>query len=263
MDFQKANSIIDGYVGWWRSQVSIYPEGDAVRIVCPMLDRHNDHMSIYLSDIDEGGYLLTDLGAVLGDLEMSGCDVLSSGARRMKLEEVLSSFGLRQADGELYRKTGESGLFQSINMLMQGMASVDDLFFTAKENARNFFLDDVRAWLDSHEIRYSPGVVLQGRSGFATRFDFCIPKTGTKAPERLIKAIGAPSESNIKNALFGWEDIRESREGSKGYLFMNMIGGTSKEASVDPMLENACLAYGVRPVHWIGSADDVLAELAA
>ena len=262
MDVTKANSIIDGYVGWWREQVSIYQEGDAVRIICPMLDRHNDHMSIYLAE-EAGVYTLTDMGATLGDLSFCGCDVFSSEPRTKKLNEVLAGFGLMQEDGEIYRKASEAELFQSVNMLMQGMASVDDLFYTAKDNARSFFMDDVKTWFDAKGIRYTDNVVFQGKSGFTSRFDFCIPKTGNVAPERLVKAVGTPSESSVKNALFGWGDIRESRPNSTGYLFMNVISETGDTHALDPVLENACLAYGVKPVPWSGAADSVLAELAA
>jgi len=262
MDVLQANNIMDNYVGWWRKQVSIYQEGDAVRIICPMLDRHNDHMSIYLAE-DAGVFTLTDMGAILGDLALCGCDVFSSAIRSKKLSEVLAGYGLMQDDGEIYRKASKGELFQSINMLMQGMASVDDLFYTAKENARSFFMDDVKTWFDAKEIRYTDNVVYQGKSGFASRFDFCIPKTAGKAPERLIKTVGSPSEASVKNALFGWGDIRESRPNSMGYLFMNMVGDDGDIRTPDQTLVNACLAYDVKPVSWTGTADSVLEELAA
>ena len=87
MNIASAEKIIDGYVDWWRKSFSVYQEGEAVRIVCPMLDRHNDHMSIYLvEDKLAGGFILSDLGAVINDLSMSGCDIIASESRRQKLE---------------------------------------------------------------------------------------------------------------------------------------------------------------------------------
>lgn len=262
MNIKKAYDIIDGYVDWWRESVLAYQEGDAVRLVCPMLDRNNDHMSIYIADDEEtGGYVLTDVGAIISDLAASGCDVLSSEPRRKKLEQTINGFGVQLKGCEMYVRAGESDLFSRMNMLMQSMASVDDLFYTARENARSFFLDDVTKWLDDHEIRYVPNIRVSGKSGFEAKFDFVIPKNGKMAPERYIKTVGTPSESSVKNALFGWTDIQETREWSKSYLFMNAVG--SREGSVDPSLVRACDSYGVRPVVWNGSADEVLEELAA
>ena len=263
MNIASAEKIIDGYVDWWRKSFSVYQEGEAVRIVCPMLDRHNDHMSIYLvEDKLAGGFILSDLGAVINDLSMSGCDIIASESRRQKLDQVVQGFGLMRSGSELYSKTNENKLFQSMNMLMQGMASIDDLFFTARENIRNFFLEDVAAWLDAKGIRYLPDVRVSGRSGFESKFEFVIPKSGNIAPERYIKTISTPSEQSIKNALFGWNDINSARGGdAHSYLFLNK--SNTKENSIDSSLIDACMNYEVTPVVWDNGAESVLGELAA
>lgn len=260
MELEKAQSIIDGYAEWWRKGVDVYQAGDSVCLVCPMLDRNNDHMSIYLADDPEtGGYVLTDIGATISDLDASGCDILSSESRREKLEQTLCGFGLKREGAELYVKAGEDNLFQRMNMLMQGMASVDDLFFTAKDSVRRIFLDDVADWLDSNKIRYSTNASFAGRSGFETKFDFVIPKTVDIAPERLIRAVGNPNEASIKNALFGWDDISAVRGNSKLYLFLDSTG----KGEVPQSLMQACIAYNTHPVSWPEGADEVLSSLAA
>lgn len=227
-----------------------------------MLDRNNDHMSIYIADDERtGGYILSDIGATLMDLSASGCDVLSSDTRKRKLEQTVCGFGVKLEGSELYVMASDSDLFTRMNMLMQSMASVDDLFYTARENARSFFLDDVTKWLDDNHIRYVPNIKVSGRSGFETKFDFVIPKSGDVAPERYIKTVGNPSESSVKNALFGWNDISQARGNAVSYVFLNSL--SSKQRELDPSLLQACTAYDVRPVVWDGSADEVLEELAA
>lgn len=262
MDIGRVESIIDGYVEWWRRGIEVYPAGDGARIVSPMLDRHNDHMSMYLADDPEtGGYVLTDLGATIGDLAASGCDVLASEPRTRKLDSITSGFGLSREGEELYRKTNSSGLFQSMSFLMQGMATVDDLFFTVSDQKRSFFLDDIAAWFWNRGTPVVPNVRIEGRSGFETRFDFVIPKTH-REEERLVKAIGNPSRGSIENALFGFGDIRDERPESTWLIIMNLSGKRKDEGKIAE-LENACSRYGARPIVWDGTFEENESVLAA
>lgn len=258
MQLNRAEKIIDGYVNWWKAEVSAYQEGESIRLVCPMLDRNNDHMNLYIADNPEGGYFLTDMGATIDDLKSSGCDVLGSAARENKLTHTLNGYGLQRLDNELYVLADESNLFQKMNMLMQGMASVDDLFFTAKDGVRSIFLEDIAQWFDDNGVRYTPNVRLSGRSGFEAKFDFVIPKTPKKKPERYIKAVGNPSESSVKNAIFGWSDISSIRGDSESFLFLN---DTKMKVDSTSIL-HACKEYQIIPVPW-SRAEEYLPELAA
>lgn len=259
MNLDQAQDIIDGYASWWRNGVVASQAGNAIQLVCPMLNRNNDHMSFYIADdpSQPGGFLLTDMGATLGDLAFSGCDILGSETRSRKLKQTLNSFGIQLGGEELYAQADEKTLFTQMNMLMQGMASVDDLFFTVKDNVRGFFAEDVAAWFDDQGIRYTENPLFSGKSGFKTKFDFAIPKTKSVAPERLVKTIGNPTESSVKNALFGWNDIQSVREESCLYIFLN------DTASIVPTgIKQACAAYGTVAVPW-SEASDYAGELAA
>lgn len=260
MDASRAERIMDGYVSWWRSQISICQEDGCVRILCPMLDRHNDFMSIYMIDDqgDNGGVIITDLGETIGDLASSGCDVMSE-SRRPKLERTIAGYGTSLKDGELFIRTSESALFESINMLMQTMASVDDLYYTVRDTSRHYIIDEIASWLDELDIRYTQDIKITGRSGFETKFDFLISGSRVREiPERYIKAINSPTQSGVSNALFGWEDISRSRSNSQSFLFMNSSG--SSDGRIDASLVEACENYGVVPVAWNKGADDRIRE---
>lgn len=86
---------------------------------------------------------------------------------------------------------------------------------------------------------------------------FAIPKTRNVAPERLVKTIGNPTESSVKNALFGWNDIKSVRENSRLYIFMNDDG-----AEVTSAIEQACSAYEAAAVPW-SDAERFASDLAA
>ena len=67
-------SLLDGYWKWLKDQTSLRAVDDWIEITTPYLDRHNDCIQIYARR-SEHGYLLTDDGYVLEDLEQSGCTI--------------------------------------------------------------------------------------------------------------------------------------------------------------------------------------------
>lgn len=264
MQVANAERIMDGYVKWWRDGVSLVQEESAVRIVLPMLDRHNDHMSIYMAEDPHGsGFVITDLGDTIGDLLSCGCDILGSPSRNAKLDMVVKGFGLRRDGDELYQIASEETLFQSINMLMQGMASVDDMFFTMKDSAKSFFLEDIDLWLTSHDIRYSRDVSISGSTGYMSKIDFLIPKS-SRAPERYIKTSGSARQSSIKNALFGIADLKRGGHGDAvSYLFVNSYDEHGKPAPIDSTVRQAADSWDTKAVAWPYDADSVVPEIAA
>ena len=138
MDLDRAGRLLDNYAKWVRDSFAVVEEDGCMRIISPMLNRHNDHMSIYLMEAPDGGLLLSDFGETIAGLSDGGCD-LSTFDRKAKLSRVLAGYGLKARDGEIFVHTDEEGAAKAMSMLMQGMASVDDLFFTVRESATNFF----------------------------------------------------------------------------------------------------------------------------
>ena len=77
--------------------------------------------------------------------------------------------------------------------LIQAMLAINDLFYLASPFVQGFFIEDVIAWLDLSDIRYTPKVKLTGTSGFDHLFNFVIPKSPKKKqPERIVQAIDRP-----------------------------------------------------------------------
>lgn len=245
MDLDRAGRLLDNYAKWVRDSFDVVEEDGCVRIISPMLNRHNDHMSLYLMEAPDGGLLLSDFGETIADLCDGGCD-LSTPDRKAKLSRVLAGYGLKAHGDEIFARTDEEGAAKAMSMLMQGMASVDDLFFTVRESAANFFEDEVAAWLTENGVRYMSDIQVVGRSGLPARFEFAIPPSPA-APERLVKTLNAPGQSSVRNALFGWEDIRDGRgRGSELFVFMN--GANTSTGDVPQNLLQACRNYGAVPL---------------
>jgi hypothetical protein len=134
--------------------------------------------------------------------------------------------------------------------------NVNELFYLAEPTIASIFKDDVIAWLEQNEIRYTPDVKFTGRSGYDYKFDFVIPKS-RKEPERILQTINQPGKSTATQLAFAWLDTREVRASdSRAYALIN--DAREVPSTVVEALEN----YDVKAVLW-GHRQDILPELAA
>ena len=233
--------IVTSYLEWFKSQFKCVDTGSYTEITTAFLDRHNDKIQIYAIKT-ETGYVLTDLGETLSDLQLSGLRFEKK--RKALLEEILNGFGVIQKDNELTITAEGKNQALRMNNLIQAILSVNDLFYLAQPSVPRFFLEDVSMWLDTKEIRFSKSINITGKSTFSQRFDFLIPKS-KNAPERLLRAINAPSRSYAEQIAFSWLDTKEARrEDSECYVLLN-------DSNPIPVgVTEALTEYGLVPVLW-------------
>lgn len=235
--------LVEGYWRWLRDKTVVRQIKDWSEITTPYLDRHNDYIQIYVRKTN-GAFVLTDGGDTLVDLEQSGC-LIDGPKRQGILRSVLNGFGVEQSGSELrVHATAENFAIRKHN-LVQAMLSVHDMFYLASPTVEALFFEDVAAWLDEADIRFTPRVKFAGRSGFDHMFDFVIPKSKA-APERIIRAINSPSRTTALNFITGWLDTRDSRpENAEPYAFLN-----DNERVISGNVTDALLNYKITPVGW-------------
>ena len=73
MDCEK---IISDYLSWIRDNTILrsMSDGNACAVSTPFLDRHNDHVEVYLTKTN-GNIRISDQGYTIADLKMSGFEV--------------------------------------------------------------------------------------------------------------------------------------------------------------------------------------------
>ncbi|MEN2993665.1 MAG: DUF1829 domain-containing protein [Bacteroidia bacterium] len=154
-------------------------------------------------------------------------------------------------------EVGEANFIRGKHNIIQAIIHVNDLFMLSVSTVQSIFYEDVRAWLDEHEIRYIEGTKFTGKSSYEHRFDFAIPRS-QQAPERYLQVINTATKQNIVNLIFAWEDIRDGRPpNAKAYAFLNDI-----RKRVGSSLRTALINYDITPVPW-SERNEVLAEIAA
>lgn len=243
------------YYTWLRDNTDLQTIDDCVEITTPFLDRHNDHMQIY-AEATTGGYLLSDDGYTIADLEMCGCK-LDSPKRRAILQTTLNGFGVRNVSNELQVTATPGDFAQKKHNLLQAMLAVNDLFYLASPSVVSFFYEDVVAWLDAADIRYSPRIKLTGKSGYDHHYDFVIPKSN-KQPERVLMTINNPDRNAFQRVGWLWQDTQQARPvDSCSFALLN-----DTQQIVSGNVITAFRNYDVHPVPW-SERESVREELAA
>ena len=252
---QDVQALLDRYLVWLRDRTSLREVGDWIEITTPYLDRHNDCLQIYARRAN-GGFVLTDDGYILDDLEQSGCR-MDSPKRQALFRTTLNGFGV-QTDGRTLevRASADNFALRKHN-LVQAMLAVNDLFCLASPTVSSLFHEDVVAWLDLSDVRYTPNVKFTGKSGYDHRFDFVIPKSRAQ-PERVLRTINRPNRDTAQAMAFSWIDTREVRSSeSRAYAVLN-----DSEQTVSGNVLDAMRNYDVCPIPW-SARDQALGELAA
>ena len=211
MDIEK---MINEYITWLKSEISISKVGEYYEITSPFLDRNNDYMQVYIKQNNEN-FVLTDDGYTIGNLKSEG--ISFTPARSKLLSAIIKRYGVKSNGSELSINTTFDNFPHRKHMLLQAMLSVDDMFMTAQSRIASFFLEDVERYFAEHEIYTAENVQFTGISGFTHTYDYLLPRSRTK-PERLCRALNRPTKSNVTNVLFGWEDTKSTRKSDSTLL---------------------------------------------
>lgn len=251
-DIQK---LLDRYNAWLRESNNLREIGDWVEITTPYLDRHNDQIQIFARR-ENGHFVLSDDGYIIRDLENSGC-TLATPKRQELLKMTLNGFGVKQNRDELLVTATPENFPLRKHNLIQAMLAVNDLFYLAEPIVKSLFYEDVIAWLDASDVRYTPKGKFTGVCGYDHLFDFVIPKS-RKAPERILRAINRPRRDSAEAFLHAWTDTQQVRPpDSLAFAVLNDLG-----QQVPADVPEAFTAYNIRPVLWT-QREEVRAELVA
>ena len=252
---QDIQRLMDAYHSWLKEKSVLRQIDQWVEITTPYLDRHNDYIQIYAKRAN-GGFVLTDDGYTIDDLEQSGCR-LESRKRQDLLKMTLNGFGVQMDDRALQVQASPDNFALRKHNLVQAMLAVNDMFYLAVPMVASLFYEDVVAWLDVHDIRYTPKVKFTGKSGYDHLFDFVIPKS-RQQPERIVQAINRPSKDTAQAVAFSWIDTKEVRSrDSRPYALLN-----DSDQAVSSTVLDALKSYDVQPVPW-SQREQMRAVLAA
>ena len=241
MEFQK---IIDDYIKFVKdnTMVKTIADGRSCSITTPFLDRHNDHIEIYVEKNGEK-IKLTDDGYTIADLKMSGLEI-NSPKKESILNAILNGFGVKMNErDELFIDATSANVGQKKHYLLQAILTVNDMFNLTSETVHSLFKEDVELYFKSNEIYYSKDIKISGKSGYDHNIDFLITATRAK-PERFIKIINNPKKDSALASIMTFTDISRESQPKKFVLYNNL----DKKVSND--FVGALESYGIYPIAW-------------
>ena len=227
------NTYVDNYYNWLREKTFIQKDTntDWFLINTPFTGAFNDTIEIYAQK--NGNQLkLSDNGETMSNLELQGLHIQGSKRRRALLDTILLNYGIKAEHDELVIETNIEKFSQSKHNFLSAIIEINDLYVLSKHNVASIFKEDVRNYLDSYEIIYTPDFISKGSTGLEFNFDFQIAR---RDKEIVIKSFNTVNKSNIPTFLFSWNDIKPVREKitKKEVSAIAIINDTDKEIKTE------------------------------
>lgn len=240
MDVRK---MVDDYLSWMKSEIRTSKIGEYYEITTPYLDRFNDYLQIYIKQLPDGQYVLTDDGYTISNLKSSGMNLRNNSRRAKMIDNIIHTFSVVRDGDDITTMATDSSLPVKKHLMVQAMLAIDDLYEANEENVKSMFAEDVQLILDRNNIFYTRDISLIGKSGSVNTFNFSFQRTASK-PERFCKLLDKMTETNRNLTLFNWIDTRDKR-GNKGQL-LTVINDTAK--AIKPADKEAFSQYSIIPV---------------
>ena len=238
-----AKNFINEYLDWIKNNSSQISIGDYNEITTPFVDAHNDHIRFYISK-KNGGYILSDDGYTINDLEMCGCDIKSK-KRKQLMTQIAEGIGVSIIDNCIVVESSAQDIARKQHIMIQAILKMSDMFLTTSSRVKSIFMEEVQEYFLSNDIRNTPSILLMGHSGLSHQFDFVIPAS-RKMPERFVTTINTPNKQAVESALFAWNDVVKTRKAdSRGYIILNDTNRKANDA-----LFNAIQNYELKAVPW-------------
>lgn len=201
---------MDEYYNWLREKTYIQKgtSTDWFLINTPFVGAFNDTIEIYAQK-NGSQLVLSDNGETMSNLELQGLQIQGSKKRRNLLDTILLNYGIRSINDELTIESGLEDFSQAKHNFLSAIIEINDLYVLSKHNVASIFKEDVRDYLESKDIIYTPDFISKGTTGLEFNFDFQIAK---KQSEIVIKSFNSVNKSNLPTFLFAWDDIKPVRE---------------------------------------------------
>ncbi|KGL62591.1 DUF1829 domain-containing protein [Polaribacter sp. Hel1_85] len=228
-----ANTYVDEYYNWLKEKTFIQKDDytDWFLINTPFVGAFNDTIEIYAQK-KGSNLILSDNGETMTNLELQGLHIQGSKRRRNILDSILLNYGVKFENDELVIESNIEKFSQCKHNFLSAIIEINDLYVLSKHQVSSIFKEDVRSYLDSENIIYTPDFISKGETGLEFNFDFQIAR---KDKEIVIKSFNVINKSNLPSFLFSWDDIKPVREKStkKNVNAIAIINDFEKEVKTE------------------------------
>ena len=204
----EVKDLLDSMLAFYKANYTVKQLKQASEIVTPFTNHVNDRIAIYVEFIDKNQIRISDDGVTLDELSMMGLDYKTD-TRNKILNDILMDYQLTIKDEIVYTVAKNVSEFPQRKLnLIQGILSIYDMLFTAKENIGGLFKEEVLEFLFDNDFGGTEGPRLQGASGIIHSVDYSIGAT-KKRPQTLIRFLNSPSFKDVAAQQYISEDLKK------------------------------------------------------
>lgn len=220
-------------------------------ISTPFLGAFNDPIELFVKkeeDVDNK-IIISDDGVTLYNLELQGVSFVASSQRKSLLERVINTYGLKLEGGEIQVSTTIDKFAQRKYDIISAIQEINAFHVLSKSTVSSVFKEDVRAYLDSKNIIYTPEFISKGKTGLDFTFDFQIARKNT---ETVIKAFNSTSINThtLSSFIFSWEDIKETRSSVANKKLKAIMIINDTEKPIEDKYITAIVSKGAGYIPW-------------
>lgn len=234
--------FIDEYLDFLKENLTIKKLKDIHEITLPFFDRNNDALTIYVDQISEDEYRVSDDSYIINNSYDNGINL--SKKRLDSISSICLKLGVEVEANELLVYSKSKNLVSKVHTLAQAMLRVDDMYLTSQNRVSSYFIEDLINFFDQNEIYYSRDISFIGKTGMTHSFDFLFQRS-KENPERICRAINNGSKNNMINVLFAWQDIETIRN-NKSKLIIIVNDNNKIEDGVIEGFNN----YDIKSYRW-------------
>ncbi|PTJ03438.1 hypothetical protein BU046_10835 [Staphylococcus simulans] len=212
MHDKEIKSISKDYFDYLKKESKFIPlENESIEFYSPIVDYFGDSISVNISNnID--GYLLTDYGETLWNMEQFGIDLTSHKKQKKYqfLKNIIETNGLILEDNEIQKYIDRKNLPQAIHDYVLAVSEISNLAILKKDNIKSLFKDEVIQYFLNHRDTYTNVFFefkVEGKSKLTHNFEAVFPGKTTE----YVKTIKQINKNSAKNVLFDWDDVEEYR----------------------------------------------------
>lgn len=242
------DNSIKQYYDWLREKTLVTKDEQTgwSTISTPFYGLFNDNIEIY-AKMENGKIILSDDGLTLANLELSGVSISRSPKRKEWMNMIFLNYGISLVDDELRVEGNVQDFNQKKHNLICAILEVSDMVMMANHTVASLFKEDVKKFLDEQNIIYTPQFIAKGSTGIEFTFDYQI---AARDNELVIKSFNSLNKMNVPNFLFGWDDIKQSREKITGKTLKGLAIVNDQDKEVKQEYLDALESKGAKYILW-------------
>jgi hypothetical protein len=250
-----AQTLVNDYFTWLKDKTIVKQDEltDWTAIDTPFVNMFNDTIEIYAQK-KNNKVILSDDGETLSNLEMAGVNIAKSTSRKDFLTHILRNYGIKLQDEELVVECDPKNFPQNKFNMLSAIIEINDMYMLSKQNVASVFKEDIKNFLDQHEIIYTPDFISKGESGLEFTFDFQM--MGRKE-EVVMKSFNKLDKNLLSTFLFSWQEIEPIRKDITGKEVKAIAFINDVDKKINTKYLDALKSKGAEVILWSKREEEV------